>query len=129
MHRSHGLTILAAAALLVSVEAQAQQLRGSPMRGPASARDVPLRPKVTQDAARSAALAKVPHGTVAATDLKTEHGVLVYIFDIAVPGEEGLEELQISAADGSVVSAQHLGPRGTQSASVSESPESDQPPR
>jgi len=71
----------------------------------------------------------VPHGTIAATDLKTEHGVLVYIFDIAVPGEEGLEELQISAADGSVVSVQHLGARGTQSASVSEKVTTSEPPR
>jgi len=126
MRRSHGLTILAAVGLLVSVEAEAQQLRGSPTRAAASA---PLSPKISQDAARSAALAKVPHGTVAATDLKTEHGVLVYIFDISVPGEEGLEEVQISAADGSVVSVQHLGPRGTQSASVAEKSGSDEPPR
>jgi len=129
MRRSQGLTILAAAALLVAVEAQAQQVVGTPTRGASSARESPLRPKITQDAARSAALARVPHGTVAATDLKTEHGVLVYIFDVAVPGEEGLEELQISAADGSVVSARHLGPRGTQSASVADKSESDQPPR
>ena len=129
MRRSHGLTILVGAALLVSAEAQAQQLTGSPTRGAASVRETPLRPKITQDAARSVALAKVPHGTIAATDLKTEHGVLVYIFDIAVPGEEGLEELQISAADGSVVSVQHLGARGTQSASVSEKVTTSEPPR
>jgi uncharacterized membrane protein YkoI len=129
MRRSHGLTILVLAAALVSAEAQAQQLTGNPTRGPASAREAQLRPKIAQDAARSVALARVPHGTVAASDLKTEHGVLVYIFDIAVPGEEGLEELQISAADGSVVSARHLGPRGTQSASVTEKVGSDEPPR
>jgi uncharacterized membrane protein YkoI len=129
MPRSHGLTVLVVAAVLVSAEAQAQQLRTPPTRGPASAREAQLRPKIAQDAARSAALARVPHGTVAATDLKTEHGVLVYIFDIAVPGEEGLEELQISAADGSVVSARHLGPRGTQSASVGEKTESSEPPQ
>jgi uncharacterized membrane protein YkoI len=129
MHRSHGLTILLAAAVLVPIEAQAQQLRGTSTRGPASAPEAQLRPKITQDAAQAAALGRVPHGTVAATDLKTEHGVLVYIFDIAVPGEEGLEELQISAADGSVVSARHLGPRGTQSASVTEKAGGDEPPR
>jgi uncharacterized membrane protein YkoI len=128
MCRLQCLTILAAAAVLVPIEATAQQVGGSYSRSPASAREAPLHPRISQDSARSVALTRVPHGTVAAVDLKTEHGVLVYFYDIAVPGEEGLEELQVSAADGSVVAARHLGPRGTQSASVAEKV-SPEPPR
>lgn len=118
MRRLHCLTILAAVLVVVPIEAQAQQLRGNYTRVPAAAREPQLNPKITQDAAQAAALARVPHGTVAASELKTEHGMLVYIFDIAVPGEEGLEEVQVSAADGQIVSSRHLGPRGQQSASI-----------
>ena len=89
---SFGLAVLSATALLPPT-AEAQQLRG----------------KVAPDAARSAALARVPNGTVAAMQLKVERGTLVYIYDIAAPGRPGLEEVQVSAVDGQVVSVQHLG--------------------
>lgn len=89
---SFGLAVLSVTALLPAT-ADAQQLRG----------------KIAPDAARSAALARVPNGTVSATQLKVERGTLVYIYDIAAPGQAGLEEVQVSAVDGQVVSVQHLG--------------------
>ncbi len=76
---------------------------------PAEAGAQQLRTKVPEDQARSTALARVPNGTVAATQLKVVGGTLVYIYDIAVPGRDGLEELHVSAVDGRVVSVRHLG--------------------
>jgi hypothetical protein len=68
-----------------------------------------LRTKVSPESAQSAALARVPNGSVQAMQLKVERGTLVYIYDISAPGGSGLEEVQVSAVDGRVVSVQHLG--------------------
>jgi hypothetical protein len=86
-------SVVLAVAVLIPAEGRAQQLRA----------------KIPQDQARSIALARVPGGTVAASQLKVEGGTLVYIFDIAVPGRDGLDELHVSAVDGQVVSAKRLG--------------------
>jgi len=63
--------------------------------------------KVTMKAARATALAKVPGGKVQAGELEREHGKLVYSFDIRVPGKSGIEEVQIDAVNGEVVSQVH----------------------
>jgi hypothetical protein len=68
-----------------------------------------LRAKVPQESARAAALARVPNGSVQAMQLKVERGTMVYIYDIAVPGGSGLDEVRVSAVDGRVVSVEHLG--------------------
>ena len=97
-----------AAALLIPAGAHAQQLTGS---------EAHLRARITQDSARSVALARVPRGAVQANALKLEGGILVYIYDISVPGKEGLEELHVSAVDARIVSVQHLGDTGALSGS------------
>ena len=99
------LTIVAVA-VLIPAEAWAQQSRSA-------APDADPRARIGQDAARSVALARVPHGSIAAVTLKVEHGALVYFCDIAVPGREGLEEVQVSAINAEVLSTQHLGPTGS----------------
>ncbi len=71
-----------------------------------------LRAKVSPEAAQSAALARVPNGSVRAMQLKVERGTMLYIYDISAPGGSGLEEVQVSAVDGQVVSVQHLGGGG-----------------
>lgn len=73
-------------------------------------REVAFKAKVSEASARAIALRQVPGGTVQAADLKVERGLLVHIFEIAVPGRDGLEEVLVSAADGSVVAVRHLGP-------------------
>jgi hypothetical protein len=100
--------IVIAALLLVSAGARAQERPGP---------EGHLRTKITQDSARTVALARVPRGAVEASELKLERGLLVYIYDISVPGRDGLEELQVSAADAEVVSVQHLGDMGASSGS------------
>jgi hypothetical protein len=80
-----------------------------PFLAPDQAGAQQLRAKVSPESAQSAALARVPNGTVQATQLKVERGTMVYIYDISAPGGSGLEEVQVSAVDGRVVSVQHLG--------------------
>lgn len=67
-------------------------------------------PRISMHDARARALALVPHGTIRAGELEREHGTLIYSFDIAVPGRPGIEEVQISALDGRVVSRTHESP-------------------
>jgi uncharacterized membrane protein YkoI len=64
--------------------------------------------KISKDSAQTVALAQVAAGsTVKSSELEKEKGKLVYSFDITVPGQEGVEELNISAIDGSVVAHEH----------------------
>ncbi|HEY0554796.1 MAG TPA: PepSY domain-containing protein [Thermoanaerobaculia bacterium] len=63
--------------------------------------------KITLDAARATALAKVPNGTVRSEELEKEHGKLIYSFDIAVPGKTGIEEVNVSAVTGKVINKHH----------------------
>src|SRR3954469_18695148 len=57
--------------------------------------------------ARATALARVPDGSVLKEELEQENGRLVYSFDIRKGAEPGVEEVQVDARDGSVVSAKH----------------------
>lgn len=75
------------------------------------ARELSFKAKVSRESARAVALRQVPGGTVQAAELQIEDGILVHIFDITVPRREGLEEVVVSAVDGSVVAVRHVGPR------------------
>jgi uncharacterized membrane protein YkoI len=64
--------------------------------------------KISKDSAQTVALAQVAAGsTVKSSELEKEHGKLIYSFDITVPGQAGVKELNISALDGSVVAHEH----------------------
>ena len=63
--------------------------------------------KISEAAARATALGEVPNGTVKSSELEREHGTLVYSFDITVPGKTGIEEIAVSALDGTVVAREH----------------------
>jgi uncharacterized membrane protein YkoI len=66
--------------------------------------------KISEATARATALAKVPGGRVKAHELEREDGVLIYSFDIVVPGHPGIEEVNVNALNGSIVAAQHEDP-------------------
>jgi hypothetical protein len=68
------------------------------------------RPLVSMQAARVRALAVVPSGRVRSAELEREHGRLIYSFDIQVPGRAGIEEVQISALTGRLISRRHESP-------------------
>lgn len=65
---------------------------------------------ISMQTARARALALVPHGRIRSGELEREHGQLIYSFDIQVPGRTGIEEVQISAVNGRLVSRSHENP-------------------
>ena len=70
--------------------------------------------KVTEDDARKAALASLQdpsRGTVKESELEAEHGCLVYSFDIAITGKSGIQEVQVDAGNGKVLSSEHESPK------------------
>jgi hypothetical protein len=58
--------------------------------------------KIGAEQARAAALQAVP-GTVKDSELESEHGRLIYSFEIKRPGQHGITEVNVSAMDGSIV--------------------------
>ena len=67
--------------------------------------------KISEETARATALKEVPNGTIKSSELEREKGKLIYSFDIAVPGKSGVEEVNVSAIDGSVVAREHETPK------------------
>ena len=57
--------------------------------------------------ARATALAQVPGGEVAKMELEREDSLLIWSFDIKVPGQEGVEEIHVDAKTGKVVKTEH----------------------
>jgi uncharacterized membrane protein YkoI len=66
--------------------------------------------KVTEKAARATALAQVPGGKVTKHELERENGKLLYSYDIATKGKTGIDEVQIDAVTGTVLSNKHETP-------------------
>ncbi len=67
--------------------------------------------KIPEATARATALKQVPNGSVKKYELEREHGTLIYSYDISVPGKTGIEEIAVSAIDGSVVAREHETPK------------------
>ncbi len=70
--------------------------------------------KVTSGDARKTALATFKDSskaTVKDAELEAEHGCLVYSFDIELAGQRGVQEVQIDAGNGKVVSSKHESPK------------------
>lgn len=66
--------------------------------------------KVSARAARTTALAQVPGGRVKKWELERENGKLLYSFDIASKGKPGIDEVQVDAITGAVLSKTHETP-------------------
>ncbi len=67
------------------------------------------RARVTADSARAIALTAVPGGRVSGAELEEEDGALIWSFDIAVDGREGIEEIHVDALTGKVIAHEHEG--------------------
>lgn len=63
--------------------------------------------KISEKTARATALKEVPNGKVKSSEIERENGKLIYSFAIAAPGKTGIEEINVDAIDGSVVSREH----------------------
>jgi uncharacterized membrane protein YkoI len=66
--------------------------------------------KITLDSARTIALQRVPHGSVASEELERENGHLIYSFDVKVENKSGIQEVNINALTGRVLGVHHEGP-------------------
>jgi hypothetical protein len=66
--------------------------------------------KITGEAAMRSALSRVPGGHVESAELEKEKGHLVYSFDIVSPHKSGVEEVQVDARSGKVISQHHESP-------------------
>ncbi|MHB1310937.1 MAG: PepSY domain-containing protein [Gemmatimonadaceae bacterium] len=63
--------------------------------------------KVSEESARAIALKAVPGATVKEGELEKENGKLIWSFDLKVAGKKGVEEVQVDAITGKVVSREH----------------------
>ena len=70
--------------------------------------------KINQADAHKAALAPLKDpskATVKSAELEAERGCLLYSFDIAITGTAGVQEVQIDAGNGKVLSTKHETPK------------------
>jgi len=111
MKSTRGYTILTAlaAVTLASAPALAQATKDPSAKHETMAQ-LKAEAKVTEKAARATALAQVPGGKVRSHELERENGKLVYSFDIATKGKTGIDEVQVDAITGTVVSNKHETP-------------------
>ena len=63
--------------------------------------------KVTDAAARQAALAKVPGGSIVQAEIEEEKGKLIFSYDVKVAGADGIQEVAVDARTGAVLSIEH----------------------
>jgi len=102
---SRSALIAVALVSLVAASAGAQQ---SPLRKQAKeAAALHAAAKVTEDSARAIALKAVPGATVKEGELEKENGKLIWSFDLKVAGKKGVEEVQVDAITGKIVSRAH----------------------
>jgi uncharacterized membrane protein YkoI len=67
--------------------------------------------KITRNEAEHIALSKVPDGRVSSGELERERGRLIWSFDIAKPGTRDIDEVQVDAKTGKVVSVKTETPK------------------
>lgn len=69
------------------------------------------RAKVSAAAATASAQAKVPKGRIVSAEIEEEAGKLLFSFDIKTAGKSGIDEVNVDALTGDVISVQHETPR------------------
>ena len=67
--------------------------------------------KMTMADARAMALKEVPGSTIQDGEIEREGGKLIYSFDMKVAGKTGIDEVNIDAMTGKLVSHQHETPK------------------
>lgn len=111
MHTHHRLPILTAlTAIIVALPAATQAQAGKAASAHETMAQLKAEAKVSSSTARATALALVPQGKVKSSELEREHGRLLYSFDIATKGKSGIDEVQIDAITGAVLSNTHETP-------------------
>lgn len=73
--------------------------------------DLQKEAKMTMVDARAMALREVPNSKVQAGEIEREGGKLIYSFDMKVTNKSGIDEVNIDAMTGKLVSKQHETPK------------------
>lgn len=113
---THSLTrtLLPLGAALIAAASAGTLAAQGPAPRPAYRRDLPAalvkQAKVSEADAAHTALARVPKGRIQAVELENENGVLLYSYEIKVPGRSGVEEVNVDAKTGAVRSVEHESP-------------------
>ncbi|MEO5509051.1 MAG: PepSY domain-containing protein, partial [Longimicrobiales bacterium] len=96
-----------ATALPGGAQAPASKPSGSAAKAAAA---LAARAKVTETAARATAMARVRSARVQSFELEEENGKLIYSYDLKVTGRSGIEEVQVDAITGKIISVVHESP-------------------
>ena len=111
MHTNHRRPILMAImAIVVALPAAAQMQAKTVAPSHETMAQLKAEAKISKKAARATAQAQVPRGNVKSGELERENGRLLYSFDIATKGKSGIDEVQIDAITGAVLSNTHETP-------------------
>ncbi len=107
MRARHAL--LAASLVLspIALHAQAAPATQAPVSLTQAKPGLLTQAKVTDAAARQAALARVPGGSIVKAELEQEKGKLIFSYDVKVPGKDGIQEVAVDATSGKVLSVEH----------------------
>jgi hypothetical protein len=96
-----------ALALVVSMPQTANAQQGGSSQTSTIDPALAAKAKIALDSARTIALQNVESGRVAAEELEREHGRLIYSFDVKVPGQSGIQEVNVDAINGAVIGVHH----------------------
>jgi len=66
--------------------------------------------KITEAAAAETAQKRVPKATIASVELEREHGKLIYSYDMKTKGKSGVDEVNVDAVTGKIISVAHESP-------------------
>jgi uncharacterized membrane protein YkoI len=112
MKTTRGISILTAlaAVTLAASPAAAQAPAATAPAKHETMKQLQAEAKVSEKAARATALAQVPGGKVTKHELERENGKLLYSYDIATKGKTGIDEVQVDAITGTVLSNKHETP-------------------
>jgi hypothetical protein len=83
--------------------------------------------KVSMAGARKAALASLKSASkaiVKTAELEVENGCLVFSFDIAIKGKPGVQEIQVDAGTGKVISSKYESPAAEKAEKAKDKPKS-----
>ena len=108
---------------VAATSAHAQVARSQPQAHVTASAKLRAEAKVTEDAARTAALKQVPTGKIQSGELEREKGKLIYSFDIKVAGKAGIEEVNVDAITGAVIAHVHETPQAEKAEAAKEARE------
>jgi uncharacterized membrane protein YkoI len=110
MVRSIMQSLVAAGAITVA----ASTTLAAQGQGPTYKRDLPAdlvkQATVSEANAAKTVAARLPNGRIQAVELENEGGRLIYSYEVKVPGRSGIEEINVNAKTGAVVSTEHESP-------------------